>query len=197
MTRRLSLAFATILMLACGQSQAVPCGPWGTTGGIYQATACQNGGLGDANDSLADLNGGNFFGHNDWLLLTRTSDENDNGNYFWEVSYHVANDGVTGRTGAFILGAEIWRYFQDIAVVLKDGGSFTNSRIKWSAYLLPHEQYGTYNWSYDGDHKQISHLSLYARLRPVSEPASLALVASGLAAMGLVLKRRERARPRA
>lgn len=194
--RMISFATALAGLLAFGPAHAVPCGDYASVGGVLQATACRNAAAGDANDSVADFNNGNFFGHNDWLLLTRTSDESDNGSFFWDVSYYVASNGETGRTGVFTLGPDVWRYFRDLVVVLKDGGSFADSRIKWSAYQLPRGQYGTYNWSYDGDHKQVSHLSLYGRLAPVPEPASLALVATGLLATGVVLRRRERLAPR-
>jgi hypothetical protein len=180
---------AWLSLLVSGVAAAVPCGPWETTGGVLQSSACRDGSAGDANDSAADLNGGRYFGQNNWQQLARTSDDAD-GSGYWEVGHEVGQRGASGYMGVFWLAPDLWDVFDELVVVLADGGSIHDPAIKWSAYLLNPGDYGTFNWSYDGGFTVISHLTLYGRLRTVAEPQSLALVATGLVAFSLLLARR-------
>ncbi len=187
---RLSVTIAALGVLVSGYANAVPCGTYDTYGGVQQATTCQNAPSGNANDTVADLNDGNYFGYNDWQLLTSTGDQGGTGSDYWTGI--PASGGV--RSGTFQLVSGIWDDFASLVVVLRDGGSWHDSRYKWAAYLLPEDFLGTYNWSYDGGHKALSRMTLYGRLPPpVAEPASFALVLTGLAGLAYLRWRRQSA----
>lgn len=183
-------------LLAVSPANAVPCGAYSAVGGVKNgstdlgasATTCRNGGLGDANDSLADLNDGAFFGSANWTQLTRTADNKDGDHAYWDFN-NIPNSNISGT---FSLTAGLWNLYSKLVVVLKDGGSTTNRDIKWSAYLLPNGVYGSYSWSYD-KRKQLSHATLYGvvgRTTSVPEPAALALLGLGLAGATVALRRK-------
>jgi len=162
----------------------------GSTDLGLSAATCRNGGIGDANDSLADLNGGTYFSSSNWALLTRTEDNKTGDSNFWTFSGSTRPNGTI--SGSFSLKSGLWNLYSKLVVVLKDGGSTTNKDIKWAAYLLPVDVYGPYSWSYD-NRKQLSHATLYGvegRRTSVPEPATLALLGLGLAAGGAALRRK-------
>jgi hypothetical protein len=104
---RISHAFAPIVsllaLLAVSPANAVPCGAYSAVGGVKtsstdlgaSATTCRNAGLGDANDSVADLNDGAFFGSSDWSLLTRTLDNQGGDSDFWSFN-NIPNSNISG-----------------------------------------------------------------------------------------------------
>lgn len=183
-------------LLALSTANAVPCGAFASVGGVMigsadlgtSATTCRNAVAGDANDSVADLNNGAFFGSANWTLLTKTADSQPGDANYWSFSPTNPN-GTT--SGTFSLQAGLWDLYSKLVIVLKDGGSTTNKTIKWSAYLLPNGAYGPYNWSYD-NRKRLSHATLYGVVgrTSVPEPAALALLALGLASATVVLRLR-------
>ena len=187
MNIRISVALAAVSLLASGYADAVPCGTYGIYGGVQEAVGCRNG-L-DAQDSVDDLNGGNFFGFNDWEMLARLTPATPDSADFWSVSPPNGK----ARSGTLTLAAGLWDQFASLVVVLRDGASWHDNRFKWSAYLLPAGQYGTYHWSYDGGYKNLTNMTLYGRVAPVSEPASLALVATGVAGVMFLRRRRRKA----
>ncbi|MBM4195924.1 MAG: hypothetical protein FJ197_02320 [Gammaproteobacteria bacterium] len=195
MSSRVLTTMTAMALLAAAPAWAIPCGSYGTVGGVLQSRACRDGALGDAKDSVGDLNGGAGSGFNDWQELSRTSDDHDGGLAYWLISHEVGRKGGAGYSGTFTLSVGIWDTFRDLVVVLNDGGSSANHRIKWAAYRLPRDQYGIFNWAYDGEFKNISHLTLYGRVRPVAEPALLLLVATGLGGFFLLHRRRRAATP--
>lgn len=193
----LAPAVSLVALLAVAPANAVPCGAYSSVGGVKTgstdlgatAATCRNGGIGDANDSLADLNGGTYFSSSNWALLTRSEDNKTGDAAFWTFSSSTKPNGTI--SGTFSLKSGLWNLYSKLVVVLKDGGSTTNRDIKWSAYLLPANVYGSYSWSYDNQ-KQLSHATLYGVVggrTSVSEPATLALLSLGLAAAGVALRR--------
>lgn len=199
LVKGLAGAASLAALLAVAPANAVPCGTYATVGGITvggtdlgaSSSTCQDGGLGDANESVGDLNDGAYFGSSDWTLLDKADNEAGDGD-FWTFDPSVPS----GQTsGTFSLAAGIWDIYSKLVVVLKDGGSTTNSEIKWSAYLLPNGVYGIYNWSYD-NRKELSHITLYGTnggTTKVPEPTALVLLGIGLAGAAVAL-RRQRAR---
>jgi hypothetical protein len=190
MKNTIAITLTLIGLAVSGQVNAVPCGDYASVGGVSPSISCRNSSAGDATDSAGDLNSGSFFGFSDWSQLDKT-DDGINGSY-WTVG--PAGTGVV--SGTFTLYSDIWSLYSDLVVVLKDGGSTTNSAIKWAAYLLPSGVLGPYDWSFD-NHKRVSHMSLYARgtgtpPTRVPEPATLLLVLTGLAGIGLARRLRRR-----
>ncbi|MEZ5566648.1 MAG: PEP-CTERM sorting domain-containing protein [Gammaproteobacteria bacterium] len=185
-------ALALAGLFIAGSANAVPCGAFASVGGIKigatdlgtSATTCRNGGIGDANDSIGDLNTGAFFGSTSWTELTKTDEELNTS--FWSFA------GQGTKNGTFSLANGLWNLYSNLVVVLKDGGSTTNRDIKWAAYLLPVDVNGVYDWSYD-NRKNLSHATLYGvkgSRTSVPEPAALLLMAFGLGIAGLALRRR-------
>jgi hypothetical protein len=185
-----------LALFALSPANAVPCGTYATVGGIKigstdlgtSSSTCRNGPSGDATDSVDDLNGGAFFGSTDWTLLTKTADGQGGNSSFWTFN-NLPNGSISGT---FSLTDGLWDLYSKLVVVLKDGGSTTNRDIKWSAYLLPQDIYGTYSWSYD-NRKQLSHMTLYGikgGTTSVPEPATLALFGLGLAGATVALRRK-------
>jgi hypothetical protein len=177
--------------LVAGTANAVPCGGL-SSGGVMGAVGCQNGAVNDLTDSAADLNGGSYFGFNNWQLLDRTDNGVDATR--WSVS------GTGNGMGMLSLAPGLWNQFTSIAVVISTAAN-TSSGIHWSAYLLPFDKYGSYLWTFDWSHNA-NNLSLYARNAVsaagtrVAEPQTLALVATGLLAVYLVQRRRVAVRSR-
>lgn len=180
---------AIIGLSASVSSYAVPCGNYTETGGVSPSVSCRDARPNDRFDNARDLNRDSFFGFSDWQRLDHTRDGADPA--FWTVS----PGGSRLAAGTFLLAPGVWNLYDNIAVVLLGGGSAANSRIRWAAYLLPDGTLGTHEWSYD-HHRRLWRLSLYARGAGVSaqsappagsvvEPATLALLVAGLAAVAV------------
>ena len=174
-------------LLVAGSASAVPCG----FGGVVGNVGCVNGAPGDFVDTASDLNAVNAFGSASWQQLDRTSDGVNAA--FWNVSPG------TGVMGTLQLAAGVWNSYSEIAVAVSSATPMgrVSPGVQWSAYLLPASTYGSYLWTFDWQHSA-SNLTLYAvaKATRVAEPATLALVMTGLFAVFMVSRRRSAIRIR-
>ena len=183
-TKALSLALLSVLSIVFSNTAtATPC----DVGGIFSdanltmsVASCLDGV--DSNDSATDLNDGNYFGIDTWVLLAKDGDES------YDSGINLTGGMFEGAlSGDFSFDASVWDSYSDVIIVLKDGVADPTNPIKWSAYLLDDFVSSGY-WEYDGV-KELSHISVYAS--PVPVPAAVWLFASGL--IGLVGVARKRA----
>ena len=184
-TKLLSLTlFSMLSIMFSNAATAVTCG----TGGVFVSSTdqtsiaqdCLDSVAGDANDSIADLNAGSFFGIDTWLFLDKTDD-------FINGGIDLTGGAPDSIDGTFSFNASIWDSYNDVVIVLKGGGSTTDKTVKWSAYHLIDGVTNGY-WVYDGV-KELSHLSVYVA-NPVPVPAAVWLFGSGL--LGLIAASRRR-----
>lgn len=185
-TKALSLTLFSVLSIMFSNiAVAVPCSD--TTSGVFDnlidlntiSMDCTDGITQNASEDVLNAGTG-FFNIDTWVLLDKTDDFVNGG------------IGLTGGTpgdlsGDFSFNASVWDSYQDVIIVLKDGGSITDPDTKWSAYLLM-DAVSSGSWIYDGT-KELSYLAVYAN--PVPVPAAVWLFASGL--LGLVGVARKRA----
>lgn len=141
-------------------------------GNISTAESCENG-VGPTDHDWV-LNNEEFFGHNDWVELSK-----------YEVgSGFSPNNGTFEITmnsdllaGTWKLMSSIWSSYEDIVIVMKPAN-------EWGAWLLDSTKSENGNWSILTG-KELSHFTVYARTGSssvvVPEPSSFLLLSLGLA----------------
>ena len=218
--------FAPMLLLvgavASQNAYAFPC-QWGFVSGESTGNyACQDGT--DKND-WSDLDGKTIFGMDDWVPITKIDQETPaDTDVKVDVGFAVTvASNLNEGTWSFL--ASLYDTYTDALIVLKDGKETDDgvppADVQWSAYLVTREDNGIEDVSpftaivglwdmgtecIDADPacsdnnipRQISHISLYARIGEdgedppsgVPEPSILALIGISLVGVGVFRRRR-------
>ena len=204
--------FAPLLLVigvvASHNAYAFPC-EYGFVSGESGTYSCQDG---TNKSDWDDLDGLKVFGKDDWVPITKI----DKGVYDQPVDVDFA---VTVESnlyeGTWSFADALYGTYTDAVIVLKDGLVKDGFDQQWSAYLVPREDnginlsqvVGLWNMGtecIDADPaclqsipRQISHISLYARIddgseppAAVPEPSILALIGISLVGVGVFRRRR-------
>ena len=138
-------------------------------------------GIPETNDSVDLLNDNFYFGYNDWIYLSK-QEVGGSPNLEEPIDIDLTLSPTTGtNTGTYSFNPTAWSIYDDIIIVLKDGGipGPNNDAYRWFAYLLG-EGVSSGEWTYPGG-KNLSHLSVYGReASPVAEAATMLLLGIGL-----------------
>jgi hypothetical protein len=166
------VAFTVVLGLNGVAHTAVIC----STGDVSGSIQCLDGIGGTENATGTILNASpGFFNITDWEKLSR---QNIGGALEEEVDIDLVVTSV-GNSGTYSFSSGVWSTYDNIMIVLKDGGVPDNTGLKWFAYLLD-EGVSSGDWSYPGEKHDLSNLTVFGGGTPVPLPATLFLFGSGL-----------------
>jgi hypothetical protein len=171
--------YSTILLVAAvlvvslnGNAQALICSIDQVTGSYRCA---------DGDEGNTNMNGLNIFGHNDWIYLSK---QNTPGSLEEPFDIDLVVEPKTGtNTGTYSFRSEIWGLYDDITIVLKDGGVGID-KIKWFAYGLT-DGVSSGSWKYPAG-KELSYLAVYGRTG-ASVPDASIMFLLGSSLLGLAV----------
>ena len=147
-----------------------------STGDVSGSIQCLDGIDGTENATEAILNNPpGFFYIMDWEKLSR---QNIGGALEEELDIDlVVTSG--GNSGTYSFSSNVWSTYDNIMIVLKDGGVPDNTGLKWFSYLLG-EGVSSGDWTYPGEKHDLSNLTIFGGGTPVPLPGTILLFGSGL-----------------
>lgn len=168
-----------------GAVHALPC-TYGYVNGGGSDYLCQDGVLGESNDSAESINAEGFFELSDWVELERKNTPGDT--EIEDFNVGLAVDPDTGAvSGTWSFTNTPWNDYGQIMIVLKDGRLTVPGGNTWySAYLV---SYGDTSGSWSTGGPELSHMTIYGSSTPVPEPATMILLGGGIFGVGLFRKK--------
>ncbi len=148
--------------------------------------ACVDWGIGNFENAF---DGEDAYEANGWLTIDKTD---GNGG---ALNGALTVTGIDSSSGKFWIDGEVWQRYLEVIFVMKSGTGQYNP--DWAVFSLAKDTvYGLWSIKTPGNNANgLSHVNLYYRGKvipptQVTEPATLALLATGLLALVIVRRRR-------